>query len=139
MATVSAIIARSLRLIGVLDPGEPLEPYDAETAIEAMNALCARWEANGQSLGWSNVSNPAEEMPSPPELDACIAFNLAIEVAPEYDASVPIGVATRANELLNDLRRDNEVATPIEPILDVPSPAGREGAWRFGFPGTWSS
>lgn len=136
MATVAAIVERSLRLIGVHDPGEPLEATDASTCIEALNAMCTRWEANGNAMGWSNVSNPSDEMPSPPELDSCIAYNLAIEIAPEYDASVTPLVAMRAAELMNDLRRDNEVATPIEPILDVPAPTSG-GAWRLGFPGNW--
>lgn len=138
MATVGKTIARALRLIGVLDPGEPLEASDVETCIEALNAMCTRWEANGQAFGWSDVSNPSQELPSAPEYDALLAFNLAIEVAPEYDASVSIQVAQRALDLLAELRRDNEVATPIEAILDVPTPTGIDGAWRFGFPGGWS-
>lgn len=138
MTTVAAIIERSLRLIGCHDPGEPLEPTDASTGIEAMNAMCTRWEANGQSLGWSNVSNPSQEMPSPPELDSCIAFNLALEVAPEYDVQPSVIVMTRAGEFVADLRRDNEVATPIQPILDVPIPTGG-GAYRLGWPGDWYS
>lgn len=125
-----------MRLIGVLDPDEPLEGSDVDTGMEALNAMVRRWEANGQSVGWSDVSNPSDELPSPPEVDSCIAYNLAIEIAPEYDASVPPLVAMRAAELMNDLRRDNEVATPIEPILDVPTP-GSGGAWRFGWPGSW--
>lgn len=139
MTTVAKIISRALRLIGVHDPGEPLEATDVETGIEAMNAMCRRWEANGNAFGWSDVSNPSQEMPSPPELDACIAFNLAVEVSPEYDASVSPFVASRANELLADLRRDVQAAAPIEPILDVPAPSGMDGAWRFGFPGNWYS
>src|SRR5690606_29038401 len=125
-----------MRLIGVLDPDEPLEGSDVDTGMEALNAMVRRWEANGQSVGWSDVSNPSDELPSPPEVDSCIAYNLAIEIAPEYDASVPPLVAMRAGELMNDLRRDNEVETPIEPILDVPTPSPG-GAWRFGWPGTW--
>src|SRR5690606_26277861 len=124
-----------MRLIGVLDPDEPLEASDVTTGMEALNAMVRRWEANGQSVGWSDVSNPSDELPSPPEVDSCIAYNLAIEIAPEYDASVPPLVAMRAAELMNDLRRDNEVATPIEPILDVPTPTGTQGAWRLGSPG----
>lgn len=139
MAKVAAIIARSLRLIGVHDPGEPLEATDAQTGIEALNAMCRRWEANGNAFGWSDVSNPSQDMPSPPELDECLAFNLALKLAPEYDATVPVGVAAQANDLLNDLRRDVAVATPIEPILDVPTPSGDGGAWRLGFPGSWYS
>lgn len=136
MATVAAIIERSLRLIGVHDPGEPLEATDVSTGIEAMNAMCTRWEASGNTIGWSNVSNPSEEMPSPPELDECIAYNLALKLAPEYDATVPMAVAAQAGESLADLRRDVAVATPIEPILDVPIPTVG-GARRLGWPGDW--
>lgn len=139
MATVEKIVARALRLIGVHDPGEPLDASDAETGIEAMNAMCTRMEANGNAMGWSNVNNPSDEMPTPPELDSCLAFNLALEVAPEYDVTPSVAVAARAGELLADLRRDNIVATPIEPILDVPVPSGTEGAWRLGWPGSWYS
>lgn len=137
MSTVGATLARTLRLIGQLDPNEPLEPEDAVTGIEALNAMCRRWEANGLAFGWQDVSNPSQEMPSPPELDSCIAFNLTFELAAEYDASVPPLVATRATELLNDLRRDVAVATPIQPILSVPTPSNVGGAWRLGFPGDW--
>jgi hypothetical protein len=136
VATVAAIISRSLRLIGVHDPGEPLEASDVQTGIEALNAMCTRWEANGNPLGWSNVSNPSDEMPSPPELDSCIAYNLALELAPEYDIQPSIVVSSRAGELLADLRRDAAVEAPIEPILDVPMP-GHEGAFRLGFPDSW--
>jgi hypothetical protein len=138
MTTVEKIVSRALRLIGVHDPGEPLEASDVITGIEALNAMIRRWEANGQSLGWSDVANPSQEMPSPPELDACIAFNLALEVAPEYDVMPSVMVGTRAGELLADLRRDNEVATPIEPILDVPM-SSTGGARRLGWPSDWYS
>jgi hypothetical protein len=137
VTTVAKIIARSLRLIGVHDPGEPLAADDVETGMEVLNAMCTRWEANGNAFGWRNVSNPSDEMPSPPELDACIAFNLALELAAEYDASVRQDVAARAAELLADLRRDVAVAAPIEPVLDVPTPSGVTGASRLGFPGDW--
>lgn len=139
MASVAAIVARSLRLIGQHDPGEPLEASDVSTGMEALNAMCRRWEANGNAFGWSDVSNPSDEMPSPPELDACIAFNLAMELAPEYDASVSPLVASRAAEYMNDLRRDCIVATPIEQLVDVPTPSSIDGASRLGFPGSWYS
>lgn len=139
MTTVAATIARSLRLIGVHDPGEPLEATDAQTGIEAMNAMCRRWEANGSPLGWSDVANPSDALPSPPEYDELIAFNLAVTVAPEYDASVPAAVATFAAKAMDDFLRDCAVATPIEPILDVPfsTAEGESGGFRLGWPGNW--
>jgi hypothetical protein len=138
MTTVAKVIGRALRLIGVHDPDEPLEASDVETCIEALNAMCTRWEANGQAFGWGNVSNPSEELPSAAEYDSCLAFNLAVEVATEYDAEVSLPVAVRAGQLYAELCRDVEVAMPIEQIVDVPTPSGIDGAWRLGFPGGWT-
>lgn len=138
MATVAKIVSRALRLLGVLDPNEALEAEDAETAIEALNDMCNRWEANGQAFGWSDVSNPSEEMPSPKELNSCIAYNLACELAAEYEVAPNVQIATIAGELSAALRRDNEVASPIKAILDVPTPTGARGAFRLNFPEGWN-
>jgi hypothetical protein len=107
--------------------------------VQALNAMCRRWEADGNAFGWNDVPDAQATLPAPPELEACLAFNLAVEIAAEYGAQIPAVVATRAVDLLADLRRDVMVANPIEPILDVPRPTGRNGAWRLGFPGNWYS
>lgn len=135
--TVLDLIGRSLRLLGVIDPIETPSAESAVTAIAALNAMCRRWEANGNAFGWRDVASAQDELPAPDELHACLAFNLAVELAPEYGAPIPAVVATRAVELLDDLRRDVIVAHPIEPILDVPTPQQVGGASRLGWPGSW--
>lgn len=134
--TALELIARSLRLIGVLDAIEPPSAEAAVSAIIALNGMCTRWEANGLAFGWTNVADAEDTLPTSDEYLSTLAYNLAVEVAPEYGAPVSEIVGVRANQYLDDLRRDVQVSNPIEPILDVPRPEG-QGAYRLGFPGDW--
>ena len=135
--TALELIARSLRLIGVIDAIEPPSAESAVSAIIALNGMCTRWEANGLSFGWSNVADAADTLPASDEYHSTLAYNLAVEIAPEYGAPVSDVVGVRASQYLDDLRRDVQVANPIEPILDVPMPQAN-GAFRLGLPGDWN-
>jgi hypothetical protein len=128
MTTVVKIVGRSLRLIQVIDPSQDVRPRDMGTAIDALNAMMQRWEADLLSLGWSPVSAPDDEMPIPVEAEQAVAYNLAMTLAPEYGVTPLPGVAQVAVASLNDLWRDQMVATPIQPILDAPIPGGRRQA-----------
>lgn len=114
MAQVAKIVARALRLLRVLDANEAPEAEDFETARDALNAMMRRWEANGLALGWQDVQNPSEDIPSPAEADQAIVFNLALTLRPEYGASLDPDVIAMAQEGLAALRRDVLVANPIE-------------------------
>ncbi len=134
--TALELIARSLRLIGVLDAIEPPSAESAVNAIVALNGMATRMEANGLAFGWTDVADASDTLAAPPECLSMLAYRLAVEIAPEYGAPIPEAVGVLAEQYLNDLRRDVQVANPIEPILDVPRPQGG-GATRLGFPGDW--
>ena len=95
--------------------------------------MMRRWEADGISLGWSAVSNPSDVLPAPEETEDAVAYNLAMRLAPEYGVSVMPEVSGAALSFLNDILRDQMVATPIRPILDAPVPDkyGMDGAYSF--------
>lgn len=120
MATVAKVVGRALRLIQVIDARQPVRASDMETAIEALNAMIRRWEADGISLGWMPNDNPSEEVLVPDEAVQAVAANLAVVLAPEYGVSVSAVVAQMAAAGMNDLMRDQAIATPIRPILSVP-------------------
>lgn len=122
MTTTATLVARSLRLIQVIDAVQPVKPQDMTTGIQALNAMVRRWEANGLSLGWQPVASPSDPLPLPDEAEEAVAYNLAVRLAPEYGVEVSAVVAVGAGEFLADLRRDQAVATPIRPILAVPVP-----------------
>lgn len=121
--TVSQIVGRSLRFIQVIDARQPVKASDVETAILALNAMVRRWEADGISLGWVPVENPSDELSVPEEAEQCVAANLAVLLAPEYGVSVNPVVASMATQGMNDIMRDQQVATPIRPILNAPIPS----------------
>lgn len=113
MTTVAQIVARSLRLLRVVDSNEAPEAEDFETARIALNGMMQRWEANGLALGWQPVQTPAEEFPAPPEAEQAIAYNLALMLRPEYGANLEPDVVQTANDGLSELRRDMLVANPL--------------------------
>ena len=125
MSTVSDITRRALRLINVLDPNESPEAEDSDTAILALNGMCRRWEANGMAMGWNDVTNPSDTMPSPPEADDAIAYNLALRLAPEYQQQPNPAVISFAAEGLRELRRDRAVEMPLTQTTDAPMGYGR--------------
>lgn len=127
MTTVAKLVARSLRLIQVIDPSQSVDDQDMETAIEALNAMMQRWEADLLSLGWSAVASPSDVLPIPVEAEQAVAYALAVIVASEYGVTPLPAVTQLANNGLNDLLRDQAVATPIRPILDCPMPRNWNG------------
>lgn len=127
MSTVSAITRRALRLLNVLDANEAPEAQDSDDAIAALNAMLRRWEANGLALGWNDVVNPSDVMPSPAEADEAIAYNLALRLAPEYQAQPSAAIITFAADGLAALRRDRLVEMPPEGCTDAPMGQGGYG------------
>ena len=127
MTTVAKLVARSLRLIQVIDPSQDVRDRDMGTAIEALNAMLQRWEADLLSLGWSPVSSPEDTLPLPVEAEQAVAYCLAVVLAPEYGVTPLPAVTQLANSGMNDLLRDQMVATPIMPILDCPMPQNWDG------------
>lgn len=128
---VEKLVARSLRLLQVIDAVQPVKARDMETAIEALNAMMRRLEADSLALGWQPVANPSDDVPIPEEAEEAVAANLAMTMAPEFGVMPMPLVVTMASRGLNDLLRDQMVATPIRPILDVPLPSDYGNATRL--------
>ena len=114
MSTVEKTVARTLRILRVIDARQPVKPGDMSTAIDALNGMMTRWEANTLSLGWSNVTNPSDEMPVPEVALDAIAYNLAMRLRPEYGTTLDPDTIEMARRGLADLQRDQKRATPLE-------------------------
>ena len=127
MMKVENLIARSLRLIQVIDPQQAVKATDMATGIDALNGMMARIEADGTALGWSPVANPSDDLPLADEMTQAIAYNLAVNLASEYGVTPLPAVQGMAVTGMADLLRDVAVATPIQPILSVPTPSYKSG------------
>ena len=76
--------------------------------------MMRRWEANGISLGWNEVSDPNIEAPLPLEALEAVCANLAVRLAPKVGAAPDPAVVQMATDGLGLLRRDILIAHPIE-------------------------
>ncbi|WP_293705549.1 packaged DNA stabilization gp4 family protein [Stenotrophomonas sp. UBA7606] len=119
MTTVAEIVSGALDLLRVKDATEAAEAEDMATGISSLNMMMARWEANGYSVGWTPVSNPADVLPVPPEVDEAVMFNLALRLRPRYGASLEPDVVDTARRLKSDVLADVFSSNPmtLEPGL----------------------
>ncbi len=124
MATVLQLVSRSLRLLGVLDANMVPAAEDMATAITALNAMMARWEANGLAVGWAAVDSAVDTLPVPAEAEEAVAYNLACKLASEYGVQPRQDVVTEARDGLAALRRDRIVSAPITVCSDLPRSHG---------------
>lgn len=139
MTLVADFVKDALLQIQAVDARQPVSSVDMASAIRALNRFCNRLEANGTSLGWQDVSNPGDTLPLLPEAELPVMYGLAIDLAPQYGITPLPMVLSRFTEYMNDLRRDQAVATPIQPILDVPWPEGVTGISGGGLRGPWAA
>ena len=120
MAKVEAIVGRALRLIGVVDPRQPVQPVDMQTGITAMNAMLRRWEADGAAMGWNDVSAADEDMPCPAEAEEAITSNLAVTLAPEYGEQASPVLLAMAMRGIRDMDRDSYTSSAKRLRLNLP-------------------
>lgn len=133
MTAAADFIKDTLLLIQAVDARQPVSSVDMATGIRFLNRYCTRLEANGITLGWSDVDSPSDTLPMPPEAELPIMYGLAVDLAPQWGVTPLPAVLAKEAEYSNALRRDQMVATPIQPILDVPWP-DRTRAGNFSGP-----
>ncbi|MFK3647912.1 packaged DNA stabilization gp4 family protein [Lysobacter enzymogenes] len=122
MSTVAEVIRDALSHLRVQDPRQALKPEHARDGIRALNLMMRRWEADGLSLGWSDVAEPTDEMPVPPEAIEAIGFNLACKMRPRFGIPLDPDLKQEAEDgysaLLTDVHSNLYVRTSYE---DLPS------------------
>ncbi|MCS4234414.1 packaged DNA stabilization gp4 family protein [Stenotrophomonas sp. BIGb0135] len=135
MSKVGEVIRDSLLLLRVLDAGEAPEAEDSQDAIRALNLMMTSMEAEGISIGWSNVSSPDDEMPCPFENEQGIAYLLATRLRPNYGKPLDPDVIQGAREGMAAMAA--QVASADYSRVTYPDlPAGQGqpwGAWYEGF------
>lgn len=135
MTTVAQITQRSLRLLGILDATENPLAEDSNAAIMALNGMVQRWESGGLALGWQPVDNPSDVLPTDSSLDECIAYNLAMRLAPEYSVTPDPAVVGVAKGTLQDAKRARMVDMPLVQRNDAP--LGYRGGKYVTVADTW--
>lgn len=139
MTQVITVVKHALRLLRVTDAEGDPEASQTVQAIDALNRMMTRWEADGIALGWQNVTQPEQLMPTPPEADEAIGYNLAVRLQPEYGAALAPTVVVLAQSGLGKLQADS-IANQLY-ITDSPDLPIGEGqsygqyGWQNGLRG----
>ena len=116
MAQVQDIVRDALGHLRVIDANAPVKPIDMRDAIRALNLMVRRWEADGLALGWSDVSEPTDVLPLPPEAEEAVGYNLALRLRARYGVQVDPDIVALASAGLSALQRDRIVEMPL--VLD---------------------
>lgn len=116
MAQVKDIVRDALGHLRVIDANVPVKPIDMRDAIRALNLMVRRWEADGLALGWSDVAEPTDALPLPPEAEEAVGYNLALRLRARYGVQVDPDIVALASAGLSALQRDRIVEMPL--VLD---------------------
>jgi len=104
MATVAQVAKASLQRILVQASEAPLEADEYQDFIFAMNNYMLALDAQGIHLGYTAVSNLADQVTVPVGALRGVIANLAIEVAPDFGGVATDALVLQAREGLQAMR-----------------------------------
>lgn len=130
------IIRDALEQSRVVDANAALDDNDVASALRALNAMMRAWEADGLSLGWSDVAAAQDAMPTPPETDEAIGANLAVRLAARYGVQVSqttVALASSGVSLIRAMVANNDFSRCSYDDLPRGTGQGVGDGWRQGF------
>lgn len=104
MATAQDIINRALRLCKVLDAGSAATAEDAADSFDVLNAMLAEWHFAEIGLPDYSFASLTDTLASDAADREAIAYQLAIRMAPEYDAELSPYALALADETMSRMR-----------------------------------
>lgn len=105
MATVAQVMKASLQQILVQASEADIEASEAQDFIFSMNNFMLDLDASGVTLGYTEVSDLGDDVTIPTGALRGLIYNMAIEVAPEYNATVSPALASVAAEAEITMRK----------------------------------
>jgi len=126
------IIRAALQHLRVVDAAAALDENDTADAIKSLNAMMRAWEADGISLGWSDVVAATDAMPTPPEADEAIGYNLAVRLGSRFGVMPGqdvVSLASSGVSLLRALVASSDYSRCSYGDLPAGN-AQRTGSWR---------
>ena len=100
MTTASEIISDALGDILQLAAETPIAADDFQLAVRAMNRMVNSW---GLALGYTNVSDPNDVLTVIAGAELAIQHNLAVNLAPSFDAIPTRELKQTAKKAYNDM------------------------------------
>jgi len=126
MATVAQVAKAALQRILVQASEAPLEPDEYQDFIFAMNNYMAQLDAQGISLGYTEVSDLGDTVTIPTGALRGLIANMAIEVSPDYGGVVSEGLALAARQGLQTMRTIGQRIRSTQLPCTLPLGSGNE-------------
>lgn len=92
------IITDALEEIVVQADEAPIEPSEGRAAMRVLNDMMSSYAARGVNLGYTAVYSTGDEVTVPLGAIRWMKVQLAIELAPKYDAAVSPTMAQKARD-----------------------------------------
>ena len=111
--TARDMITRALRLIDVVGDGVDLSAEQADDGLKGLNDMLFYWGLEGIQIGHTEATlDTVFTLPDNHMLP--VRYNLAVMLAPEFDAVVSDYVAEMANRSFRQLKQEHFVAPKAE-------------------------
>lgn len=104
MATVAQVADASLKRILVQGAEAPLQADEYQDYIFALNNYMLALDAEGVTLGYTEVSDLGDTLTVPTGALRGIIANMAIEVAPDYSGQITPGLVKAARDGMQVMR-----------------------------------
>jgi hypothetical protein len=124
MATAIYIAERALKQILVQGSDAPFEADEYQDFYDAMNDFMADLDARGVNLGYTNVSGPDDVITIPDGAIRGLIANMAIESAPDYEATVSPALIQQAQVGMRTMRRLGQKRVQVAFPSTLPRGAG---------------
>lgn len=126
MATAAQAINAALKRILVQGAEVDLQPDEYQDAIFAMNNYMLALDADGVTLGYTEVSDLGDNITIPAGALRGLIANLAIEIAPDYNGIISEGLRNAALEGEKVMRKLGQSITATKYPSTLPIGSGNE-------------
>lgn len=128
MATVAQVVKASLQKILVQAAEADIEASEAQDFIFAMNNYMLALDADGVTLGYTTVSNLGDDITIPTGALRGLIYNMAIEMAPEFNGVITQTVVKIAKDSLATMRKLGVTISQTQFPSTLPIGSGNEGS-----------
>lgn len=121
---VNEIVIDALEYLIVQADEQKIPQSEAKAAIRTLNDLMSKWDAQGISLGFSEVSDMGDIMTVPIGAKMGIKTNLALALAPKYNVAPDAGLVMLARDGYRALLTLAVDTAPMEYPAELPMGTG---------------
>jgi hypothetical protein len=126
MATASKVVTRVLEYILVQASEQPVQAADLNAGIDALNDMMTEWNASGIALGYTVVDDAGDVLTVSDSALGAIKYNLAMRLAPEFDAIPSQFLASAADNSFTNLLNSTIAVEPSSFPSTLPIGSGNE-------------